>query len=79
MRRFKVAVADLNQLAGDGHLRIVKQRGVHKFQPPPALPLLVFSDGIFLRGGPLRTFDVPATRALVADGKGSLCKLRVCE
>jgi hypothetical protein len=23
---------------------------------------------------PLRVFDVPATRALVADGKGSLCK-----
>jgi hypothetical protein len=32
-----LSIRDLNQLAGEGHMKIVAERGVAKFQPPEAV------------------------------------------
>lgn len=62
-----LSLKDLNQLAGEGHMKIVAERGVAKFQIPEAVPLAFYKNGIFFKNGPLRPYSMIECQAFVKD------------
>lgn len=68
---FLSCVSELNSVAhegGQGALRIhTTPSGVTKFLPPLSLDLVLYRDGMWFRGGPLRKWNTSAAQEFVRD------------
>ncbi len=58
---------ELNQLAGDGKMQIVRQNNMHKFAAPSTLPVTIYRNGLFLRSGPLRPYAMRECQLFIQD------------
>eukprot|EP00727_Mastigamoeba_balamuthi_P009281 m51a1_g4976 hypothetical protein (450) ;mRNA; f:25145-26556 len=61
-------IRELNVQTGEGVAAVTARAdGTHQLRVPDPLPLAVYRDGIFLQGGPFRSFAQASARQLVAD------------
>jgi hypothetical protein len=66
MDRVRLAVLELNELAGGGHTVFRRPDGSHGLQAPVLL-LLFWKDGLQVDGGPLRAYGAPDCAAFLRD------------
>jgi uncharacterized coiled-coil protein SlyX len=61
-------IKQLNLLAGESQLKIIKSgSNSAKFSPPPALSLIFYRDGLFFRNGPLRRYHLAECETFCRD------------
>jgi hypothetical protein len=67
MVAMNAAIKDLNQLAGEGKMKIVAENGVHKFKPSDSISVTFFYNGIWLNNGPLRPYSLKECQSFCQD------------
>ena len=63
------AVAELNQIAGDGEGRMVDRNAGHgsKLHTPDPIRLVMYSDGLQVHRNPPRAYDDPVSKGVLRD------------
>eukprot|EP01083_Nonionella_stella_P033303 91170_1 len=60
-------IKELNSLINYQHITKDKHSNIYQFRSPPTISLIFYSNGIFLKNGPLRKYELLETKQFIRD------------